>query len=419
MKKILSAVCLLLCMLMLFTSCQSTTTLTDSDNLMIDVKADDNFAYNFVSGETSPPNSYNSYINAAGDFSFKMLSSLYQSGKNTAFSPSGLYSQLALLLNASGGDNQSEIKNLVGKNISIDALNQCSGYFLSRIKSLNDEENKYYVDINNNLIFNDTKAVSTNFLLKNANFYNQGVFKIDYENEHSVNKVNGYLKERTSQKSPDMVSSLTGDINAYSTVYMKDKWLQGYTNENITAKTFKGIDGNVTANFMESTEYYISGKNCTGFIKSFKNTPCKFIALLPNENTSAYQLAKSLDSEEYNKILNTMNVFKTCKASIPQFSVNETVDFKEALAKNNVDIMFTPEADFSNLSYNAVAQTSNIVQNIDIDITQGGVCTTKVNKSGSKEITPEYTVTLSRPFIFIIADNESNLPINMGILSKI
>ena len=114
-----------------------------------------------------------------------------------------------------------------------------------------------------------------------------------------------------------------------------------------------------------------------------------------------------------------MNVFKTCKASLPQFSVNETVDFKKALAKNNVDIMFTPEADFSNLSYNATAQASSIVQNIDIDITQGGICTTKVNKSGSKEITPEYTVTLSRPFIFIIADNESNLPISMGIISNI
>lgn len=419
MKKIIPVVCMFLCLLMLFTSCESTTTLTDSDNLMIDIKADDNSTYNFVNGETTNPTSYNSYINAAGDFSFKMLASLYQSNRNLAFSPSALHSQLALLLNASGGDNQTEIKNLVGKNISIDALNQCSGYFLSRINALNDEKNKYYVDINNNLIFNDTKAVSTNFLLKNADFYNQGVFKIDYENEHSVNKVNGYLKERTSQKAPDMVSSLTGDINTYSTVYMKDKWLCGYTNENITAKTFKGIDGNVQANFMESTEYYISGGNCTGFIKSFKNTPCKFIALLPNEGTSAYQLAKSLDSEEYNKILNSMNVFKTCKASLPQFSVNETVDFKKALAKNNVDIMFTPEADFSNLSYNATAQASSIVQNIDIDITQGGICTTKVNKSGSKEITPEYTVTLSRPFIFIIADNESNLPISMGIISNI
>lgn len=419
MKKIISVVCLLLCSLMLLTSCQSTTTLTDSDNLMIDVKADDNATYNFVNGETSNPTSYNSYINAAGDFSFKMLASLYQSNRNVAYSPSALHSQLALLLNASGGDNQSEIKNLIGKNISIEALNQCSGYFLSRINALNDEDNKYYIDINNNLIFNDTKAVSTNFLLKNADYYNQGVFKIDYENEHSVNKVNGYLKERTSQKAPNMVSSLEGDMNTYSTAFMKDKWLYGYTNENITTKTFESSRGNVQANFMESTEYYIKGRNCTGFIKSFKNTPCKFIALLPNEDTSAYQLAKSLDSEEYNKILNSMSVFKTCKASLPQFSINETVDFKEALAKNNVDIMFTPEADFSNLSYNATAQASSIVQNVDIDITQGGICTTKLSKAENTKKTPEYTVTLSRPFIFIIADNESNLPISMGIISNI
>ncbi|MGN1138479.1 MAG: serpin family protein [Ruminococcus sp.] len=419
MKKIISVVCVFLCLLMLFTSCQSTTTLTDSDNLMIDVKADDDATYNFVNGETSHPTSYNSYINAAGDFSFKMLASLYQSNRNVAYSPSALYSQLALLLNASGGDNQTEIKNLIGKNISIDALNQCSGYFLSRINALNNEDNKYYIDINNNLIFNDTKAVSTNFLLKNADFYNQGIFKIDYENEHSVNKVNGYLKERTSQKAPDMASSLEGDMNAYSTAYMKDKWLYGYTNENITAKTFESSRGNVQANFMESTEYYIQGGNCTGFIKSFKNTPCKFIALLPNEGTSAYQLAKSLDSEEYNKILNSMSVFKTCKASLPQFSINETVDFKKALAKNNVDIMFTPEADFSNLSYNATAQVSSIVQNVDIDITQGGICTTKLSKAENTKKTPEYTVTLSRPFIFIIADNESNLPISMGIISNI
>jgi serine protease inhibitor len=385
------------------------------------ITADDSQTYKFESGETSAPTSYTSYKNAIGDFSFKMLSSLYKSGDNTAFSSAGIFTQLGILEMASNGDNYKEIKNLLGKNLSKDALLQCSGYFLARLSALSNKDENYYIDINNNLFLNSDLIVSNSFLVGNADYFNQGLFRLDYEDENSLTKINSYIKESSDKNSSDIISSLdkSAEITSLGTAFMKDKWLEGYSNDSISSGTFKGIDGDVKTNFMESIEYYIEGKNCTGFIKDFKSTPCRFIALLPNDNLSAYELAKSLDYEGYSDIIDTMSVFKTCTAYLPQFSVSNTLSFKEVLSKNNVDIMFTPEADFSNISYNAKGSVSDIVQSFELKVTQGGVGTTKVNSSSSTKKEPDTTVKLSKPFIFIIADNESNIPIYIGIISNI
>lgn len=421
MKTRISALlCVCLCSLIIFCGCSSSTISSD-ENLMTDISPDENQTYSFVNGETSAPTSYTSYKNAACDFSFKILASLYSSGDNTAFSPAGLFTQMSQLEIGSTGDNHKEIKQLVGKNIATDKLSQCSGYFLSRLEALSNKDKGYYIDINNSLLFNSNMVVSKNFLINNADYFNENIIRLDYEDKNSVNKINSYIKENTLGKASNLISSLDSksEITALETAFMKDKWLDGYKNENITTGTFKGTDGDVKANFMESTEYYISGKNCTGFIKDFKKTPAKFIALLPNDSTTPYQLAKSLDYESYSEILDTMSVFKTCKASLPQFSVSNTVSFKKTLNKNNVDIMFTPEANFSNISYGAKGAVSDVLQNFELKITQAGVCTTKAGSSNSTKKEPDKEVELSKPFIFIIADNESNIPIYMGIISNI
>lgn len=418
--KFFSLLCLCLCILIIFASCSSST-INSEENLMTDISYDENCTYSFVNGETAAPTSYTSYKNAACDFSFRILASLYESGKNAAFSPAGIFTQLSELEFASTGDNHKEIKQLVGKNIASDKLSQSSGYFLSRLEALSNKDKDYYIDIGNTLLFNSNMVVSKSFLINNANYFNENIIRLNYDDENSVNKVNSFIKENTSGKASDLITSfdLKSQITALGTAFIKDKWLSGYSNENITTDTFKGTKGNVKANFMESTEYFISGKNCTGFIKDFKKTPSRFIALLPNDNTTPYELAKSLDYESFSKIMDTMSVFKTCKASLPQFSVSDTVSFKKALNKNNVDIMFTPEANFSNISYGAKGTVSDVRQNFELEFTQGGVCTTKVSSSNSTKKEPDKEVKLSKPFIFIIADNESNIPIFMGIICNI
>lgn len=415
MKKLTALICVIALSLTLLASCRDGSRLSNSENLMTRAQADENQTYNFTNG-SSAPNSYTSYKNSANSFAFTMLKNLYSTESNTAFSPASLYSQLSLLQNAAGGDAQKEIKTLTGKNISLDELNCCNGYFFSRLEALSNKDKGYYVDIKNNIFFNSNITVGQSFLVKNANFYNHGLFRLDCSEDKALEKINNYICEQTDERVKTQVSSLDADsgITLTGTAYFKDRWLDGYPNEKITADIFNGSDGDKKVNYMESTEYFLKGDDCTGFIKDFKDTPCRFIALLPNEDTTLYKFINSLDGEKYSGILDSMDVFSTCRAYLPQFSCKGTLTLNNALKNAGADIIFTPQGDFSGLSFSTKASVESVTQSFSLSFTAGGVATSKANASSSTKKEAENRVKLSRPFVYIIADNESNIPIYIG-----
>ncbi|MCH5303275.1 MAG: hypothetical protein J1E41_00300 [Ruminococcus sp.] len=412
MKRILSLI--LICIIFSAVMCSCSGNIPGED-LTAKVSADESSTYNFKNAETSTPSSYASYKNSAVNFSFKMLSSIYSNKNNTVYSPSALYYQLSLLQNATSSDTQKQIKLLTGKNIALDDLNSCNGYFFSRLENLSNPEKKRYIDINGDIFFNENMPVSQIFLQKNANFYNQNIFRLSYTSDNFTEKVNSYISEKTENKvkftdTPEKTTNLL----LLNSAFMKDSWLDGYKRDNISTDTFSGIDGDVEAEFMKSTEYYIADKGCTGFVKDFKNTPAKFVALLPKEN-NVYKFINSLNSDRYFELMDSINVFKTCDAYLPQFSANSTLNFKD---NSNLEFL-TKQGNYSALSYNKTAKISDIIQSLEFKITDSGISTNKLISSNSTKKEPDKRVQLNRPFLFMIVDNESYIPIYMGVISVI
>jgi hypothetical protein len=53
--------------------------------------------------------------------------------------------------------------------------------------------------------------------------------------------------------------------------------------------------------FLNGTEFYISDKNCEGFIKDLKNTPSKFVAVMPKKG-GVDELLKKLDGYSFTEL---------------------------------------------------------------------------------------------------------------------
>lgn len=420
MRKLSLILCAVLLCASILCSCSGST--NPGEDLMNDTAADENLAFKFKNGETEMPTSYTSYKTYATDFAFEMLRSMYNSDGNTALASAGLYGQLSVLENGASDTTLREIKNLTGKNQPIDDLNACNAYFFSRLKSLGKSKNGSYLNINNNFFFGERVNPNQQFLQKNANFYKLNMFRMDFSDKDCTDKINDYVSTITNNNVKTILSSPVSescDIVTTSTSLMRDKWLSGYDRQDTSTAKFNGKNGAVDAEYLTSTEFFLKGKRCTGFEKSFKTTPCKFIALLPNEDINIYKFIRDLNYDEYHAVTSSMNVFKTCKASLPQFSVKYEDSLNDALNKSGVYELFNQKGNLKNLALNFTGSVGNVAQSFSLDINAAGVGSGKAEISDAKKKSPEAEVILNRPFVFLIVDNESYIPIYAGIVAEI
>ncbi len=366
MTKLFSAICLVICAALLLGSCSRIETLSDN------ISPDENAAYSFTSGETSPPGAYNQYKLAAQDFAFELLGNLPENEKGLCVSPSAVYSQLSLLRNAASGSTDAEIKKALGE-MSLENLNLCNAYFFSRLDALSSEES--FIRTDSELSFDEGIVVGQEFLIKNADYYNQKI----------------YRGEKAS-----------GNIVAASTVGFEDEWLSGFTGEK--DGTFAGKK----ATFLTGREYYLKAKGCTGFIKDFANTPLRFIAVLPDEGTDITGFLKSFDGEKYRELTGSMDIFTTCEAAVPQFSASGDLSLSDALSAVGIKEIFSGNAKLEGLSYGCKAKLGEFRQTCSYELKANGA------KATAEKPEPKATVELNRPFVWILADNESMIPVMAG-----
>ncbi len=402
MKKLITLLMAIVCLML--SSCG--TLVLDDFDLMAKIEADENSTYNFVNGETSAPASYTSFKQTAKDFTFKALLNLYDGG-NVYLDSASLYTQLAFLENCTENTTKSQIKSVLNKNLTLEEVNNCCGYFLARLNALN-SQSEYNITIDSNVVFNSNAVVSTDFLKTNCNYFNFNIYRLDYNNAQETALLKDYAL-------PDLDSNSLVNITTNSSIC--DLWLNGYSE--VSLGEFRGINKTSTATYLASTEYYLEGKNCTGFVKDFKNTTAKFVALLPDEDMNMNDFISSLDFDSYGTILDSLNVFTTCNAYLPEFTANCNEDYSDLLKSMGIEEVFGTEGNFNKVSFNLKGQLQSINQSSNLKITSAGANTETVSYSDITKAQANNTVKLNRPFVFFVIDNESDIPLFAGVVADI
>lgn len=151
------------------------------------------------------------------------------------------------------------------------------------------------------------------------------------------------------------------------------------------------------------------------FIKQYKDERFSFIAVLPNGELEDY--IASLDAEKLTEILNPSMV-TTAKIIMPKFECSYKTNLSDILKDLGAESAFAYPADFSNISDNdlyieLLEQQSKIT--VDEQGTYGASATIGVVASGAVD----RTITFDRPFMYIIADTQTNVPVYIGTVSNL
>ena len=328
-------------------------------------------------------------------------------GQNTMYSPLSLNFALALVSEGASTDVKKDFEAYFGMSFD-DYIKLYSSYILNPSENLEIANAMY---LREGLTFNEQFEKD----IKNSLAAELGVEVFD---NTFAEKVNAWCAEKTHDMIPSILNGAPDEsimslvLNA---LYFEDEWFEEYEENNVLENTYKFYSFNDEVddvNYLRSTEFtYYENDYATGFAKSYKNDRFCFIGILP-KNEGKFTLS-SLDLDS---LLDSKQKIET-RVLMPEFEFENTNSLTSVLSKIGLSSILK-EGAFPNIASQSL-HAESILQKTKIKVDREG---TKASAVTVIEVTtdsigeePEYkTVELNRPFVFMVYDTETNLPMFIG-----
>lgn len=391
------------------------------------------------------------FINSTADFSFELFREALKEGENCMVSPLSVYLALGMTANGAGGETLDEFAALLGRyGLTMDELNE---YYYSLCRKLTDGKRKA-LNIANSIWYADYPGlkVKGDFLRKNADYYGAAAYKADFASMQAVKDINNWVKDKTRGMIDKIVDDIDDDAIMFliNAVAFEAEWEKKYKKSDVRDEKFYLSDGkSVDAEFMYSNEkIFISFErviekiaitcrdgeqsegdaepslckkiSAKGFVKPYKGGKFSFVALLPEEGRSPEELANYLSGNEFVDILkNKSNGM--IKVALPKFESEYEVGLIDPLKDMGLERCFDRDkADFSNMAeFNGGnIYVGDVIHKTYISVDERG---TKAAAATGVEMLPTSVpeeLRFDRPFVYAIVDNDTCLPLFLGIVNN-
>ena len=188
------------------------------------------------------------------------------------------------------------------------------------------------------------------------------------------------------------------------------------TNTKFTASNGSQLD----AEFLSgNAECLLKSDKAQGFAKTFKGDHYAMAVLMPNEGVSVEDYLKSFTGKSLTSMLSSAQK-KNVSISIPKITQTSDISVKETLQTMGIkDAFDSSKADFSVMGKsNENLVLSDVVADTAMTIDANGVNATVANSSKNTVTKADATITVNRPFVYMIYDIEQNIPKFIGTYKK-
>ena len=364
---------------------------------------------------------------AFAQFQMRLAVELFQSSvleskdENVLISPLSIQLALAMTANGADGNTKAEMEALLGGEISLEDLNE---YLYSYVNNLPSAE-KYKLQIANSIWFRDDEGrlqVEKGFLQKNADYYGAQAYKAVFDDQ-TLKDINNWVKDHTD----GMIDSILDQIDEDAVMYLINalvfdaEWQHVYDKSDVYKGKFTNIGGTEKqVDMMHSEEtVYLQDENAIGFMKPYSGSKYNFAVLLPNEGVDIYEYIAGLTGESLMETLSTPQLGMVM-ATLPKFSYEYELTMNDVLKELGMPSAFIGDtADFSKMAHSSRGNIyiGDVLHKTFISVDELGTkagAVTKVQMNDESAPMSEWVVTLNRPFVYMIIDNETNLPVFIG-----
>jgi serine protease inhibitor len=356
---------------------------------------------------------------AASSFAAELFKDNYSKGKTTLVSPLSVLTALALVQNGAQGNTLAQLEQALG-GLDRDTLN---AYMRAYCDFLTESDE---LKIANSVWTDSSAEAKRDFLQKAVDSYSAQLFSAPLSDPKTVESVNSWVKKNTDGMIPKIIEKADryAVMMLVNAIAFDAKWETPYKRSDIEKLEFTSYSGSKKkTDFMCSTEnVYLKDGGAVGFMKPYKNGRFAFAALLPDENTGIDDYVASLSGDKLMKIFSSAKRGNEVNVKMPKFRAEYSTQLIDTLKKMGVkDAFDSKTADFSSLIENRDAYIATVVHKTFIEVDENGTraaASTLVGADTMSLMEP-YSVCLDRPFVYMIVDTETNLPLFIGVQTEI
>lgn len=402
--------------------------MAESENLMEEVSVDD---VEFVPATEED-------AAAMYEFGVKLLKQCQETKtENPLISPYSLLNALGMTMNGAEGDTLKQMEAALG--FTSQRLAQVLGGCTNTLQEA-EEASEVTQDgdkisgellLANGIWFrkDDEFQPKEEFLKENAGYYHAGLYEAPFD-ASTVEDINDFISENTNGKITKVLDDLSPEdvmclVNALSfEANWQDRYLE---NDVIPDSTFTRDDGTKqNCTMMKSSEKFLLSDPdglAQGFLKYYTGNHYAYALLLPSEGVTAEQYLEKLTGDRLAQILKN-NQYYIIDATMPKFETNYAAELSDAfIAMGMTDAFDSEKADFSGMdaSGKPSLSISSVLHNTSLTVdekgTKAGAATVVVMSKGMSFEQP-LEIVADRPFLYVILDMESYLPLFIGIVTS-
>ncbi len=366
-------------------------------------------------------------MNRVMDFSVKLLKNSVSESENILISPLSSLGALAMVAVGAEENTKTQLEGVIG--FTVEELNDYVHLYRS---GLSEAENGS-LKMNNSVWLNEAKELNINqsFLQTITDYYEAPVYQVTFDNK-ARNEINLRISEETNDTIKDALPLLSEDAVMFliNTIAFECEWSEPLRESQIQDGTFTTEQGIKRKAYMMRNEefHYLHDEKASGVMKHYDEYRYVFVALLPNEGISMAEYISTLTGAEILQIMSQVES-RSVIMELPRFELHTSTELKNTLETMGVTEAFDPLlADFSGIGTlelnNIYIET--IVQKTYIDVNEhgtraGAATVVEIPESLAlveEEEEPIY-ITFDRPFLYMILDSRTNMPVMMGTVMDI
>ncbi len=363
---------------------------------------------------------------AVTDFALSLLREERSGSVSVLLSPVSILNALGMVANGASGTTLKQIETATGM-----SLHQLNDFLYTYRMSLPADSKTCKAALANSAWLRDTFRVEDAFLRSCVNYYSAEVYRSAFDGG-LVTDLNRWVSKKTDGMISDLLEKEPG---AQTMLYLVNaacfdaKWETPYTKENVrTDGIFTAASGKrQTADYLDSHEtIYLSGNNVSGFLKPYDGGKYAFVALVPDEGVTLADYLRNLTGEHLYQLI-TDHHYADVQASIPKFTARSELELEEPLRAAGISDLFdVSAADLRGLGSAPSGNTlyvNSVIHKTYLELDENG---TKAAAATSLEVgagaappsEDVKTVTLDRPFLYMVVDTHACVPLFMGTVTS-
>ena len=363
-------------------------------------------------------------------FALDLYQSLRAQDGNLVYSPYSISLALAMTYAGARGETEQQVAETLHfspQNKLHSALDALDLELARQGAAGSKDETPFQLSIANAVWAEQTFPFLKGYLDLIAQNYGAGIQLADFVHQHEAvrKEINGWVSKKTSDKIQDLIPggvlSLSTKMVLVNAIYFKADWLSQFDPNDTKDAPFHLLDGSdVQVKMMSHSLFgvpYAQGDGYQAIQLPYQGETAAMDILVPDEGTFR-EFESTLDTQKLNEILHAMQPSHGMELGLPKFNFSTNFDLKERLVAMGMSDAFDPDrADFSGMTGGRDLYIDTVLHKAFVAVDEKGTeaaAATAVIMAPTSVRVPDVTLTIDRPFIFVIRDLQSGQILFLG-----